>query len=137
MFNKGMLKISNLSDFSSFFFFFVKEFSEWNFIRRSWFNSCKWYFLKMLFCTWECRVEIFVNDNTYILQIEKVLEMKKNVFISCSLLVSGNQCKENKSWDWFWTGSVPQPYLWMKGKKLIISSIYHIKHNIKSKSPNF
>lgn len=31
----------------------------------------------MLFCTLECRVEIFVNDNTYILQIEKVLEMKK------------------------------------------------------------
>lgn len=62
MFNKGMLKISNLWEFS--FFYFIKRIQQMKFITRSWFNSCKWYVDR----TWE-RVEIFVNDNTYYMYI--------------------------------------------------------------------
>lgn len=124
MFNKRMLKISNLWEFS--FFFFIKRIQQMKFITRSWFNSCKWY----VDCTWE-RVEIFVNDNTYYSHVYTRLKMfyrNEKSFISCSLLVRGSQCT-----GLMLTGSfLPALYLWMKGKKMI-SSIYHIKHNIKSK----
>lgn len=112
------------------FFFLLKEFSKWNLLwgvgliaaNDMWIvleNGLKYLSMitlitVMYILDWKCFIEMKKVLYPVLFWSEAVSALK----IIVGLILTGS--------------FLPALYLWMKGKKMI-SSIYHIKHNIKSK----